>query len=573
MKLNKYIYAWLSGSAVLFATACADKDMAAPETDNTLPGELREVTFNVIPQKQTTGTRDEEIKDPDMSFHISDGSHIDDLIFAVYEKVESEDKVPAGAKSITYTYVKDGQTVKETYFLNMDFVNEDMAVKVNGVKNGQNHLEVDGVFPEGFATIKVQTEADKEYLIAFWAQNIKCTAYDTSDLSKVEVNYEGALNNEELRDAFCGMVTFSGKAQTQTVILKRPFAQVNVGTVGWDYEGEAALKPSPVSYQISKIEFKGVAKYYDVINGKTLSSDDFKEIDDLKDKSATTDVTFSWNRLPAFIHWDVDKNKVGPEFALISYTSFEKDEFLRVERDRTSYKDEKAFYSDSELKLEKEAEEKGETYIKNPYEPKLDADGYAVYVPYKEYLDFQSDYWTAFNDQDDPKRPFTESYKYLSMSYILVPEASDIQNIEGVTTGSVLSEVTFTAKGGEVDNEGKVQKPDINKNDNTISYTLHNVPVQKNWRTNILGDSFFITNVKGLIYLVPDYCGEHDKDSHIDDDKWLWDEKFGNTQDGSLQWTSNGGGYRNPEFDNLYGNKDNKGENDDYYQNHKNSNE
>ena len=74
------------------------------------------------------------------------------------------------------------------------------------------------------------------YRIAFWAQNRACTAYEVSDEMVVTINYEGALGNDETRDAFFKTVevTVTGDAELD-VELTRPFAQINVGVTTEDW--------------------------------------------------------------------------------------------------------------------------------------------------------------------------------------------------------------------------------------------------------------------------------------------------------------------------------------------------
>lgn len=88
------------------------------------------------------------------------------------------------------------------------------------------------------ATATLTLLSGQTYKIAFWAQNSSCDAYDVSDLSAVRVSYEGALNNDETRDAFCAVQEITvGNNANQAVTLKRPFAQLNVGAQEYDHLG------------------------------------------------------------------------------------------------------------------------------------------------------------------------------------------------------------------------------------------------------------------------------------------------------------------------------------------------
>jgi hypothetical protein len=49
--------------------------------------------------------------------------------------------------------------------------------------------------------------------------------------AKMEVNYTGIKSNDETLDAFYAVKQFTvNGAQTETVELRRPFAQLNIGT-------------------------------------------------------------------------------------------------------------------------------------------------------------------------------------------------------------------------------------------------------------------------------------------------------------------------------------------------------
>ncbi len=78
------------------------------------------------------------------------------------------------------------------------------------------------------------------YTFVFWAQNSACTAYNTSDMKAIKVDY-AANCNDETRDAFYKMDSFTvTEAFEKTEVLTRPFAQINfladdaAGVVGVD---------------------------------------------------------------------------------------------------------------------------------------------------------------------------------------------------------------------------------------------------------------------------------------------------------------------------------------------------
>lgn len=111
-------------------------------------------------------------------------------------------------------------------------------------ENGNRIPGID-IFDEDveFPTTQTITLAKGQtYRIAFWAQDSECKAYTVSDEMVVTINYEGALGNDEARDAFFKTVevTVTGDAELD-VELTRPFAQLNVGIYESDWTaGEAA---------------------------------------------------------------------------------------------------------------------------------------------------------------------------------------------------------------------------------------------------------------------------------------------------------------------------------------------
>ncbi len=84
----------------------------------------------------------------------------------------------------------------------------------------------------GSATVEVQLINGKEYEFIFWAQSPNATCYNVDLTGKtVTVDYTGAVANDETRDAFFKQEKFTVKGNmSKTIELRRPFAQINVGT-------------------------------------------------------------------------------------------------------------------------------------------------------------------------------------------------------------------------------------------------------------------------------------------------------------------------------------------------------
>ena len=129
--------------------------------------------------------------------------------------------------NITRAY-SDGTTANQLIY---SIFNED-GTKVIISKVTENNLTD---LLEGH-TVTVSLAKGHTYTAVFWAQNSACKAYTISEDMHVTIDYTG-LNNDETRDAFFAVsepFTVNNNL-TQDVILKRPFAQVNVGAYEYDY--------------------------------------------------------------------------------------------------------------------------------------------------------------------------------------------------------------------------------------------------------------------------------------------------------------------------------------------------
>ena len=131
----------------------------------------------------------------------------------------------------------------------------------------------------------------KTYKMVAWAQNGACTAYDLEAFPTVSVDYTGAVNNDETRDAFFKAVEFEvyDGMESVSVTLKRPFAQINVGTL----EETAIVKSSMV--------VKGGYSEIDLTDGSVAGA--VEEItfaaaavpaEELKVKAADAETAYKW---------------------------------------------------------------------------------------------------------------------------------------------------------------------------------------------------------------------------------------------------------------------------------------
>lgn len=310
---KRIIYAIAAALAISFASSCSQQNDFVQPMD-----ELVEVSFNLSIEGKTS-TR-----------AISDGTGANQLTYAVFndlgeivveKNVEDAPKDLLSGHSVTFTLAK-GHT----------------------------------------------------YRAVFWAQNKECTAYSLSDEMDLTVDYAG-VNNDEKRDAFYAYADIAVDGQTvETIVLKRPFAQVNVGSYKYDVD---------LAKELGVVITKSVAKIKDVPNTLSLY-----------------DGTFTGG----------------------------KDVVVPSSEDVEDYPCEDVTYVEGAIPTEKLVVDVDENGVK-------------------------------------------EEYEYLSMCYILADEASSIHEME----------FELIADNGDV---------------YTINSGLGSVPVQRNWRTNIIGQ--FLTGTVGF---------------------------------------------------------------------------
>ena len=333
--MNKKLFLGMFAAAgMLFATSCSNDELDVVQSGNEA-----QVTFSLAAEGGIA-TR-----------AISDGTGAKKLVYAVYnasgELIKTIANTDVNGQIVDNSAFDDGRTEKVTITL----------------AKGQ------------------------QYTVAFWAQNPNCTAYTTTDLKNVTIDYAG-LNNDETRDAFFKAETFTvtGNADID-VKLKRPFAQINVGVTEDDWKAAVA---SGIEIEKSKVTIEKAATSINLLTGEV---------------EGEQTVEYGFDIIPA---------------------KFTTPETLEVDVNRNGTIDE------------------------------------------------------------------NEKYKYLSMSYILANDA---------TTGyakTTLDGLDFTFA-------------PISGNNINFSAGLNAVPVQRNWRTNIIGQ-ILTGDIKFNITIDPIYDGEYNND-------------------------------------------------------------
>ena len=404
------IFGLLIAAGSLLVVACS-RNWEGPDSD----AEEVDVTFSLSAEGGMASSRAGE-----PAWKISDGTQVDQLVYAVYVKEA------------------DGYKLLKQY-------GDDV--------HGQTVLTTDKLTKEGGETITLRLMRGQEYTIGFWAQNSNCKAYDATDLEAVKVDYTGgegvlAPNNDETRDAFCQVYSFTAQVGvTQYVTLKRAMAQINVGTAGWDYNAEVDYG---YNYTYSKIIMKGLHDQLNVLTGEVSKTNNVKEGDD--DKG----ITYTWAKLPAYIRTDYPTD-------------------LTTEQFKNWLKGIDGKDHDDEFLCVKLVSGKDEGYME-----------YTKTIP------------------DDENTVGTETFKYLSMSYVLAPAESK----STVEVTFYLAETQYGQIHPKADSEELGDAP--------VRFTIPNVPIQRNWRTNILGGTrgkgttlFDPRTISLFVDLSPGYDGEH----------------------------------------------------------------
>lgn len=154
--------------------------------------------------------------------------------------------------------ISDGQTVDQLVFGVYSGGAEIAALRQNDV-----------AVTAGKATVTVQLVKGQTYTFAFWAQKKGTGYYDTANLSAVKVNYSG-VSNDETRDAFYACkanYTVAGPF-TETIVLKRPFAQINVGT-----SDAAAAAAAGIVVEKSEMTIAGAGNTLNLLTGAVSGSE------------------------------------------------------------------------------------------------------------------------------------------------------------------------------------------------------------------------------------------------------------------------------------------------------------
>ena len=127
----------------------------------------------------------------------------------------------------------------------------------------------DNVEIHGSTTVNLKLTTGNTYSVVFWAAAPNAPYTVDFGAKTMTVNYTNAVSNDESRDAFYAKETFTVTgAQTETITLKRPFAQLNIGTN--DYVASTSAGYTPTHSAVTVKKLKNTLNFFD----GTVTGDD-----------------------------------------------------------------------------------------------------------------------------------------------------------------------------------------------------------------------------------------------------------------------------------------------------------
>lgn len=227
---KKFLFGMFAAAGMLLATSCSNDELIEQGS-----GDTATVSFTI----NTEGAPMSRANGESVS-NISDGTKANELYFFVY-RTEGNDLYHAVDASV-YGEYKDNQN---NYGHVSGFNGKDGMMLTLNLAKGQN------------------------YTVAFFAKSEDTDLYTISEengTACVKIDYSNAENNTDAYDAFFATEKFTVSGnQSQSIILKRPFAQVNVGAS--DYDAFNASAKAHVSASAVKID--NAASKLSLIDGST----------------------------------------------------------------------------------------------------------------------------------------------------------------------------------------------------------------------------------------------------------------------------------------------------------------
>ena len=154
----------------------------------------------------------------------------------------------------------------------------------------------------GSTTVNLKLTTGNTYSVIFWAAAPNAPYAVDFTNKTMTVDYTNATSNDEKRDAFYKYHTFTvNGAQTETIELKRPFAQLNIGTADYAASTSAGYTPTQSYVKVSDI--------YTTLN---LATGDV-------DKNTMTSAEFAYAAIPTLETFPVANNEyIAMNYLLVS---------------------------------------------------------------------------------------------------------------------------------------------------------------------------------------------------------------------------------------------------------------
>lgn len=106
----------------------------------------------------------------------------------------------------------------------------------------------------GSTTVNLQLTTGNTYSVIFWAAAENAPYTVDFGAKTMTVDYSNAVSNDETRDAFYKYHTFKVTgAQTETIELRRPFAQLNIGTADYAASESAGYVPTQSAVVVKNV--------------------------------------------------------------------------------------------------------------------------------------------------------------------------------------------------------------------------------------------------------------------------------------------------------------------------------
>lgn len=184
--------------------------------------------------------------------------------------------------TVTFTVEMNGEQASRAYNDGLKAKQLIFAVYEAGTENELKDLRQEDVrFNDQLkATVTTQLVKGKKYDFVFWAQPEGSTTFTVTDMRHIQVNYQNANCNDDMRDAFYQVLNthHAGVDEIPAVItLTRPFAQVNFATADWEEAVSAGVGTIKSAMAVKSV-FTQLNTYDGTVEGETTATFNLTDI-------------------------------------------------------------------------------------------------------------------------------------------------------------------------------------------------------------------------------------------------------------------------------------------------------